>query len=174
MPFKSESRINCFPPLIKTDTKILILGTIPGNDSIKLSMYYGNENNHFWDFIYRILDKNFPVDRLITKAGNKDLHYQFLMDHHLGLWDVISNCTREGSNDSKIKDAAFNKIAYQIKNDIKVVLCNGEKAYKYLKQSKELEKVPVPVKILGSTSTMSPTNTFKTLNQWRDEINKWL
>ncbi|MDB5143411.1 MAG: glycosylase [Mucilaginibacter sp.] len=168
------NRINCFAPLLNQYTRVLILGTIPGSVSLKLSMYYGNENNHFWDFIYRILVRAHPQEQLVPKDGYREKHYKLLTDNFVGLWDVVNNCLREGSNDSKIKDPVFNKISTIIETNIRVILCNGEKTYKYLKESRQLDDLNVPVRILSSTSTMSPTNTFKALNQWRDEFEKWL
>lgn len=174
MPLNPEDRIRCFPPLIDKKTKILILGTIPGNVSLATEMYYANENNHFWDFIYRILDSTFPLNGIVQRDGFRKEHYNFLLAHNIGLWDVIKDCTRMGSNDSKIKDPKSNLITEIVQDSIKLILCNGAEAHKYLKQSSQLNKLPVPVKVLGSTSTMNPNNTFKLLNEWREEFQKWL
>ena len=40
-----------FEPVVNENTKILILGTIPGIASLKNQEYYGNPRNHFWKII---------------------------------------------------------------------------------------------------------------------------
>ena len=48
-----------FKPLINKNSKFLILGTIPGQISIKKGQYYANTKNQFWDIIYTIY--NTPI-----------------------------------------------------------------------------------------------------------------
>lgn len=48
--------INSFPAFIDSNTKILILGTMPGIASLTKQEYYGNPRNHFWRIMYTLFD----------------------------------------------------------------------------------------------------------------------
>lgn len=37
-----------FPPISNEETEILILGTMPGDESLRKKEYYGHPNNRFW------------------------------------------------------------------------------------------------------------------------------
>jgi len=45
-----------FPPLIDTKTKLLVLGTMPGDKSIRTGEYYANPKNQFWRLIFHIFN----------------------------------------------------------------------------------------------------------------------
>lgn len=91
-----------FPPIIDADSRILILGTLPGDPSLKISQYYGNPGNQFWNILFAIYGQ--PDDlSYVSKL-------QFLREHGIALWDVIHRAKRDGSEDSKIdwKTAVMN------------------------------------------------------------------
>lgn len=50
-------------PLTDNSTRILILGTMPGDQSIAKQQYYGNKGNHFWKIIFTIFNENYSVRR---------------------------------------------------------------------------------------------------------------
>ena len=88
------------PPLIDCSSKILILGTMPGDQSIAKQQYYGNKGNHFWKIIFVVFNE-------IYSASYED-RKQLLKKNGIALWNVLASCTREGSSDSKIKDESVN------------------------------------------------------------------
>ena len=45
-----------FPPVADKNCRLLILGSIPGEESLRLQQYYGHPRNTFW----RILDETLP------------------------------------------------------------------------------------------------------------------
>lgn len=96
------------PPLVNPDSKILILGTMPGERSIALQQYYGNRGNQFWRILFRVFDEPFSV----AYAERTDL----LRRHQVALWNVLAGCEREGSSDSKIRN--------EIPNDFNVFHAN--------------------------------------------------
>jgi len=89
-----------FEPIVYPDSKILILGTMPGEKSLLLQEYYGNKGNQFW----RLL---FSVFNLEPKTDYFD-KIKFLKDNNIALWDVLQYCEREGSLDSNIKNEVAN------------------------------------------------------------------
>jgi hypoxanthine-DNA glycosylase len=89
-----------FPPIADANSKILILGTMPGERSLHLQQYYGNRQNHFWKLLYTILGETFEDD-----YGKR---VALLKKYDIALWDVLAGCYREGSLDSNIKNALPN------------------------------------------------------------------
>lgn len=84
-----------FPPVIGCRPRLLILGSMPGEASLRLGRYYGHGRNAFWPIMSTLLalppDTDYPAR---TRA---------LSDNGIALWDVIAACERDGSLDSKIK-----------------------------------------------------------------------
>ncbi|MDR7211639.1 DNA-deoxyinosine glycosylase [Flavobacterium piscis] len=88
------------PPLIDSHSKILILGTMPGDQSIARQQYYGNKGNHFWKIIFNIFGESYNT--------NYEERKELLKKHRIALWNVLASCVREGSSDSKIKNECAN------------------------------------------------------------------
>lgn len=89
------------PPVIDSDIRILILGSFPGNASLAASQYYAHPRNQFWPLLSAVLDEDLV-------AQPYPLRLQRLLARHVGLWDVLAGCTREGSLDSAIRNARAN------------------------------------------------------------------
>ncbi len=94
----STSLLTGLPPVLFPDTQILILGSFPGAASLAASQYYAHPRNQFWTMISAVLN-----DDLYSLAYPARL--QRLEQHHVGLWDVIAACKRNGSLDSAIREA---------------------------------------------------------------------
>jgi len=98
---KSSLRVvYSFPPVVSRNSKILILGSMPGEVSLKAHQYYAHPRNAFW----RIMDELF--------GAGPSLSYQerlTVLDHAgVALWDSLRACTRPGSLDSAIRDEQAN------------------------------------------------------------------
>ncbi len=152
-----------FKCIVNENSKVLILGTFPGEESRKYNQYYGNKRNQFWKIIYDLF--NYPYNKEISY--NEKLEY--LLNNNIALWDVIDTCTTEGSLDSKIKDPVYNDIQKLINEYPKIqkIFCNGKMVYNILKKLNiDLENI----KVLPSSS---PTNTMKydiKLKMWKEDI----
>ena len=138
-------KISSFPPIINKDSKILILGSIPGVKSLEKQQYYAHPQNKFWKIICEIFNEEFTT--------NYQQRIEILEKHHIALWDVIDTCERKGSLDSEIRNEEANKIEELLQNfpNIKAIFCNGQKSYKNL-----LKILPkdfhLPIIVLPSTS----------------------
>ena len=119
-------KISSFPPIIKKDSKILILGSIPGVKSLEMQQYYAHPQNKFWKIICEIFNEEFTT--------NYQQRIEILEKHHIALWDVIDTCERKGSLDSEIRNEEANKIEELLQNfpNIKAIFCNGQKSHKNL------------------------------------------
>lgn len=125
--FDPDSILRSFEPIINNESKVLILGTMPGEESLRQQQYYAHPRNLFWPLVYGIFGMK-PEDDY-TKRVN------FLKSRKIALWDVYKSCRRKGSLDSNICDEVPNDVAglLNANPDIKYVFCNGGTAEKHFK-----------------------------------------
>lgn len=155
-----QNRIFSFPPIIDENSKILILGSIPGVKSLEKQQYYGHPQNKFWKIIFELFNEKFTDD--YSEKIN------ILQKHQIALWDVIDSCERKGSLDSEIKNEEANKIEelLNVHQNIKAIFCNGGKSYKSVQ--KILGKnFRIPIYQLPSTSPLHTVSFEKKLEDWK-------
>lgn len=155
-------KIKSFGPIVDENSKILILGSIPGVESLNKQQYYGNARNQFWKIIFSLFDKSVPEEYKLKK--------EFLLEHEIGLWDVISDCFRQGSLDSNIKEAEVNdfKGLFETYPNIKHVFFNGSKAYETFKRKVGFENYPnIIFYRLPSTSPAYIKSFDEKFNEWK-------
>jgi hypoxanthine-DNA glycosylase len=123
--------IYSFDPVVNENTKLLILGTMPSEQSLKLQQYYGNPRNHFWKIMVELFE-------LPAEAGYED-RLRLLLDKSIGLWDVLAHCVRPGSLDSRISQETVNDFTslFQAYPSIKTVVFNGGKAEQLFRKHAE-------------------------------------
>ncbi|MDD4080255.1 MAG: DNA-deoxyinosine glycosylase [Eubacteriales bacterium] len=133
-----------FPPFIRPDSRVLVLGSFPSVRSRAEGFYYGHPQNRFWQVLAALLKEEVPGD---TAAKTR-----LLEKHRIALWDVVASCEIIGSSDQSIEKAAINPIAEVIKgHDIRAILLNGGTAAK-LYEKRASPKPNVPALALPSTS----------------------
>lgn len=86
---------NVLLPVVNSSTKVLIVGSMPGKQSLEKQQYYGNPRNHFWPIISELLETTIP-DEYAKRIA-------LLENNSIGLWDTIEACEREGSLDAAIR-----------------------------------------------------------------------
>lgn len=153
-------KISSFPPIIKKDSKILILGSIPGVKSLEMQQYYAHPQNKFWKIIFELFNEKFTKDY--------DERIKILEKHHIALWGVIDTCERKGSLDSEIRNEEANKIEELLQNfpNIKAIFCNGQKSHKNLQKILG-KKFRLPIIVLPSTSpAYAGLSYFDKLKLW--------
>ncbi len=118
--------ITSFAPIVNSETKILILGTIPGITSLAKQEYYGHPRNHFWTILFQLLDTMPIPDAFEEKVKT-------LQNHKIGLWDVLKNCKRQGSLDIHIKKPVENDFEGLLKQypSINKIVFNGKESHRY-------------------------------------------
>ncbi len=142
----TEKKIFSLEPIINRNSTVLILGSIPGHQSLVKQEYYGNKRNHFWPILFKIFGQE-----LINDYQKK---IEFLHHKNIALWDTIGSCNREGSLDAKIKEATPNQIDILLREypNIKKIGCNGTKSYSTFKRHFPHIIERLEVKQLPSTS----------------------
>jgi len=129
---KNEDMKEGFPPIADERATILILGTMPGEESLRKKEYYANSRNAFW----KIMSRLFEFEHDTSYEGRT----RILTKNKIALWDVMKSCKRQGSLDSAIDDRTIveNDFASFYRNhpNIRHIFFNGAKAEKeYLKRA---------------------------------------
>ena len=124
--------------------EILILGSMPGAESLRQQRYYAFRHNFFWPIMGELF--GFPPDAPYAER------LAILRSHRIALWDVFAACDREGSLDAAIRNGVPNDIPGLLKRcpRIRKICCNGQTAGKSLRRFFP-ELAPMTV-ILPSTS----------------------
>lgn len=85
-----------FAPVVDGNTRLLVLGSLPGDASLKAAEYYAHPRNGFWRLIGGVIGNDlgalpYPERLEALKAAG------------VGLWDVIASAERPGSLDAAIR-----------------------------------------------------------------------
>lgn len=151
------------PPSLQHSTRILILGSFPGAASLHAQQYYAHPRNQFWDLLSAVLHED-------LRGLDYSARLLRLQAHHIGLWDVIDVCAREGSLDSAIRNAQFNDFA-TLKHqcpDLHRVCFNGKTSGKFAPQ---FARAGFDTLVLPSSSPANAQWSFdEKLAAWRSII----
>ncbi len=114
---------NVLPAIVDARTKVLIVGSMPGIQSLEKQQYYGNPRNHFWPILGELLGASIPE--------NYSERIALVKEHRIGLWDVIQTCERKGSLDSAIKNEIPNDFGtlFEEYPQIELIVFNGTKSF---------------------------------------------
>lgn len=154
-----------FPPVISSDSRILILGSFPSVRSREEGFFYGHPRNRFWSMLAWIFAEPVPLT-IPDKTA-------LILRHNLALWDVLSSCTITGSSDASIRDACPIDIAQLTrKADIRRIICNGATSGRLYERY--LQPVTgVPALVLPSTSPANAAWSLpRLIDAWRDALSK--
>lgn len=169
-----RERIHGLPPIENPSARILILGSIPGEASLRAGQYYAHPQNLFWRILGEILGDHDGV-RLHDAAYFDKL--RMLVSADIALWDVIASCHRKGSLDSDIAPDSLqaNDFAsfFAMHSKIERVLFNGVKAEACFRVhiAPSLEACAVRYLRLPSTSPANASISFaKKIADWRDAL----
>lgn len=144
---------------------VLILGTLPSDDSIESGEYYQNPRNRFWEIIHHLFG-----------GSVNDKSREFLFKHKIALWDCLKSAQRKGSSDRKIVKGT------EIPNDlngflaehstIKHIVLNGKSMTQsyFLKFYKELYE-EYDVKAFPQASRLNESGKYKIT--FEEKLVKW-
>jgi hypoxanthine-DNA glycosylase len=133
-----------FPAIVDENTEILILGSLPGDVSIRKHQYYGHPGNDFWRLVGHSIGEN-------LQGMDYKSRLETLKRHKIGLWDVFKAGNRIGSEDANIRGEEINQFSKlkEIAPKIRLICFNGKKSGKY---EPLLRKMGYETKILPSSS----------------------
>lgn len=86
--------VRSFAPIADVSARLLILGSMPGIESLRTGQYYAHPRNAFWRIMGDLVGASPEMPyaartRRLKKAG-------------IAVWDVLAACAREGSLDAAI------------------------------------------------------------------------
>jgi TDG/mug DNA glycosylase family protein len=149
------------PPIARTDARLFILGSLPGEASLAARRYYAHPTNQFW--------------RLLGTAVNEELQsldYEQrlaqLAERCIGLWDVIASASRAGSLDQAIREAEHNQIEHLLHDfpGLRAIAFNGATA---ARGGRKLIGEPPPHLALIDLPSSSAANTMS----FREKAKAW-
>ncbi len=148
--------MNCFAPLVRPDSRILILGSFPSPLSFESGFYYGHPRNRFWPMLADLLGQ--PVPHSIDEKK------ELLIRSHIALWDVLDSCEIKGASDASIRNPVINQIAPVVADSpIRAVFFNGAKAAQLF--AKYCPPLAVPSFRMPSTSPANAAWNFERLKK---------
>lgn len=146
-----------FPPIADRRSDTLILGSLPGDLSIRAQEYYANPQNAFW--------------RLIgySETAGYEEKKQYLRQNGIALWDVLKNAEREGALDSNIKNETANAFDAFFADHpaIRRIFFNGQTAQKLFHRHVRQWETKFSCTVLPSSS---PANAGMNFEQKKE---KW-
>jgi hypoxanthine-DNA glycosylase len=144
-----------FPPIADIKSKILLLGTMPGEQSLKHQEYYAHKGNHFWRLMFSLLGE--------PPTNNYEQKKQILLKNGIAVWDVLQACERVGAADSAITKEIVNDFRsfYEQFPNISSVFFTSKKAGFFYDQYVGRDNL----RIYYTLSSPSSANTWKTLDE---------
>ena len=149
---ESTPRLEGLAPVVGCGTRLLILGSFPGEASLRAQQYYGHPRNHFWPLVGAI----WSLDLLPMPYGQR---LDLLRERGLGLWDVYASCHREGSLDQAIREAQFNDLdsLLRLAPGMRLVAHNGGESARAMQR---VQALGLPVLRLPSSSPANARWSF--------------
>lgn len=121
-------------PIVDAESKILILNSDSTKGRKKINDdYYSKESDAFWDIIFKVLEVEDPK--------NYEDRLTLLKKNNLALWDVMYIVQTVDQHKIKMQKKYSNFAQFFEENKkIRIVVCNGEEAYRLMKKVKSDEK----------------------------------
>jgi hypoxanthine-DNA glycosylase len=91
-----------FAPFADARSRVLVLGTLPGEESLRRQQYYAHPRNLFWPIVYALFESTPP-------PGYPD-KVDFLAERRIAVWDVCASAMRLASADAAIRGEIPNEI----------------------------------------------------------------
>ncbi len=155
--------IHSFPPVANPDARLLILGSMPGKESLRQNQYYAHPQNAFWKIMGELTGAHpqLPYAERLLK----------LTEAHIALWDVLASCERESSLDTHIRNEKANDFAsfFRRHPQISHVFFNGAKAEQSFNKF-VLEKQELPSLIFRRLPSTSPAHAGM---KYADKLHTW-
>ena len=91
-----------FSPVVDARARVLVLGTLPGEESLRRREYYAHPRNLFWPILFALFDA--------APAADYSGKLAFAMAQRVALWDVCMAGERAASADATIRREVPNAI----------------------------------------------------------------
>jgi hypoxanthine-DNA glycosylase len=104
---------------------LLVLGSLPGEASLRAQRYYAHPQNQFWRLLGEALGEplgSLAYEERLARLAARDV----------GLWDVVGEARRKGSLDGDLREISTNPLADYVASQpqLRAVAFNGLTAAK--------------------------------------------
>ena len=156
-----------FRPVASTDSRVLILGTLPGPVSLEKRQYYAQSRNAFWPIMGELF------------GAAPELAYgerlRKLQQHRVALWDVCHSAYREGALDASIDQQSIvpNDLARLLRSHtaVRLICFNGQTAGKLYRQ---LVLPGLPATLRGiACETLPSTSPAHAAMRFEQKLARW-
>ncbi len=145
----------------------MILGTLPGEESLRRGEYYGKKENAFWKIMGQLASA--------TPEMPYALRMKKLKKKRIALWDVCASAKRMGSLDSNIRreSIASNDFPcfFKTHKNIEMICFNGQPAARLFRLY-ALPSLPPKIAALPRITLPSTSPAFARLD-WRKKLEIW-
>lgn len=118
-----ERIVHTIEPVYRSDSRVLILGTMPSPKSRQQGFYYGHPQNRFFPALAEVYGE--PVPKGVPERK------EFLLRHRIALWDVLRSCVISGASDASIREPVPNEIGLILQRaDIRKIFTTGTAAFR--------------------------------------------
>ena len=111
------------PAIARSDARLFILGSLPGDASLAAQRYYAHPTNQFWSLLGAAIGEKLEELEYEARLAR-------LAERRIGLWDVIASASRRGSLDQAIRNAQHNRIEHLFNDydQLRAIAFNGSAA----------------------------------------------
>ena len=156
-----------FPAVADAQARVLVLGSLPGQVSLREQQYYAQPQNAFW----KIMGELFGAFPALPYAER----LQVLMAHRVALWDVCASAERPGSLDGSIRPASVvpNDFAqlFSSHRRIELICFNGQKAASLYRRM-VLPALPRTAKVIQRETLPSTSPAFAGM-PFEEKLARW-
>lgn len=156
-----------FPPIADERARVLVLGSLPGQVSLRQQQYYAQAQNTFWKIMGRLFgaEPNLPY---LERS-------QRLIAHGVALWDVCASAQRPGSMDAAIRHASVvpNAFAafFEAHPQIELLCFNGAKAAELYRRA-VLPDLPSGLQSIRSETLPSTSPAYASM-AFEEKLARW-
>jgi len=156
-----------FPFVARANAQLLILGSLPGEESLRRQQYYAKAGNSFWKIMGMLVGAS--PEMIYEKRLRQ------LTNNGIALWDVCASAERIGSLDSKIQVSTIKEndfvSFFKTHKYIKLIAFNGQPAEKLFRQ-KVLPHLPPPLTLIPRVILPS-TSPAHAAMRVQEKLFKW-
>jgi double-stranded uracil-DNA glycosylase len=156
-------------PVVDENSRFLILGTLPGDESLRQQRYYSDPRNRFWSLLSSVFG--------VPAGESYQQRLEFLAAHRVALWDVLQSAERAGSSDQAITKPQPNDFGELFSKfpALRRIAFNGTKAESlwrtYIRVTTDVPHESLMTKILPSSSGSPGRHVLpfdEKLRRWRE------
>ena len=119
-PGVMTSRKSSFAPVVADNTRVLVLGSLPGEASLAAGRYYAHPRNRFWQLMGKMIEVE-------LEPMTYEQRLEALLGAGIGLWDTVASARREGSLDAAMREIEANPLRQLVASlpELRAVGLNG-------------------------------------------------